>query len=73
MFTSVTAFDKHQRVGSWGVKCLDPAIVGLDRKPSGRWGGKSDDRQRARMARFADRVTSVAENSTPLVSLPRGG
>jgi hypothetical protein len=53
VFTTVGAFDKHQRLADGGVTCLDPAAIGLERKPSGIWGYKSDERSRARQARPA--------------------
>lgn len=37
VFTTVRNFDSHQRLTREGVVCLDPAAVGLVRKPDGRW------------------------------------
>lgn len=38
VFTSLSGFDKHQRMRDGGSVCLDPLTVGLERKSSGRWG-----------------------------------
>jgi hypothetical protein len=54
VFTGVTAFDRHQRLTKTGLVCLDPADIGLERKPSGQWGQKMTDAHRARLARLRD-------------------
>lgn len=68
VFTSVTAFDKHQRLVRGAVVCLNPATVGLERKPSGRWGGKTSEDHKARVAHFNDAAKISDTLTTPLVS-----
>lgn len=68
VFTSISAFDKHQRLARGAVVCLNPAYVGLERKPNGRWGQKADSRQKARVARFNDGVSRSRPSLDVLVS-----
>jgi len=37
-FTSLGAFDKHQRMTPESVICLPPATVGLEQRDNGVWG-----------------------------------
>lgn len=68
VFTSVTAFDMHQRFTRQGLVCLDPATLKLERKPNGQWGCKMDERQRARIARFRDGTRQDQACGSSLVS-----
>lgn len=45
VFTSLSGFDKHQRLGPSGLQCLSPEAAGLERKGSGRWGLPGRERQ----------------------------
>lgn len=49
-FTSVSGFDRHQRLDDGRVICLDPATVGLVFN-DGWWSFPSDDRVRERFAK----------------------
>lgn len=65
VFTSDTAFGKHQRLRDGEPVCLDPAEVGLERKPTGRWGWKGSA---ARTAQFSEGASHRDANRVRVVS-----
>lgn len=65
VFTTVRNFDSHQRFTKDGLVCLDPSAVGLERKPSGRWGMPTTT---AGIVQFATAVSESDQNGSGLVS-----
>jgi len=71
VFTGVTGFDRHQRWIKGTLTCLDPAAIGMEQKPDGKWGKPATEAGRTRMARFADSVNFSGRPEDSLVSSPR--
>lgn len=68
VFTCVTAFDAHQRMTRGGVVCLLPSVVGLVRKPSGKWGWKGTDYSFVRQLENSEAGKRSGVNGMSLVS-----
>lgn len=67
-FTGLTAFDKHQDVDysrRTPVVCMDPAVLGMEQNPFGRWGFPGDADSRARLRALRPEQAPVGDQSTP--------
>lgn len=65
VFTGVTGFDRHQRLIDGELACLDPAALGMERKPDGKWGkpGTAEMPHLADPANFSGPSLPTADNS----------
>jgi hypothetical protein len=69
VFTGVTGFDRHQRWIDGVLTCLDPAALGMERKPDGKWGKPGTEGLGAKLARFTVPVNFSGPNPAVPVSL----
>ena len=72
VFTSNGAFERHQRMRDGESVCLDPAEVGLERKPTGRWGGKASAARLAQLNGAADSEAANRGKNKPAANAGRG-